>query len=753
MAKMAEKLVKDWGEGAKGALKWADSLHTLTPEQHEHTEVLIKAGNEMGAMRFIIDTVTKAWVQQGTAVAQSKKELWDWIAAAAVNPLLAGKMPEPKKAPVTAAPRDPAEEQYQEIVLSTNKALQERAIINERIRVLQEGINAAAARGQDITQAIEAVRTLELQRARIHTESEKQQHEETLQRLQQDLAAQKDFADRRVPILKQIAEEQARYEGRTSSIARSAQVQVAEGERAAADERIRIAVRGYDEQMRAAADHKDQEVALQKQKLDYLRQQGREGTVDYQNEMTRLAGLEREAADQRLRIRLGELDAKRAAVANNRGAEIAIEQEKIRVLREAGKEGTVEFQQAQTQLVNIKREAGNQQARIEADNLRAQIEAKKGNYNEQLALEAQLLAKLKGYWGEQSEEYQSELRRQNEMLYAQKQEQATIARQDAHTQEEIARLRSQSALADLRQGRESSKRFPSLLELLGGQDQQAQFQQTLENIRQQHESAMQAIVKQQEEAVNPVELNAARNAALIENQRFANEMAQAQRDAAQQTRQAWMTVLEGMESGLNRSVAGMLTGTTTLQQGMRSIFQSLVGSVVQAILRIPEQWLNAQIANLFVTQSTGQASVVANAATNASLIAQNAAVAGAGAYAATASIPIVGPELAPAAAAAAYAGAMSYEGLVAFADGAWNVPKTMVGLLHPGESIVPQRFAEGLRQNGSMLGSKQGDIHFIYAPQIQGADPTIGQLLTRQGGDMLSWIRQQVRLGALKGMT
>jgi hypothetical protein len=73
-------------------------------------------------------------------------------------------------------------------------------------------------------------------------------------------------------------------------------------------------------------------------------------------------------------------------------------------------------------------------------------------------------------------------------------------------------------------------------------------------------------------------------------------------------------------------------------------------------------------------------------------IAANAAVAASGAYAATAAIPIVGPELAPAAAATAYARRDELDGRARSASAAekgdWNVREGLYHL-HDQEMVLP----------------------------------------------------------------
>jgi hypothetical protein len=87
--------------------------------------------------------------------------------------------------------------------------------------------------------------------------------------------------------------------------------------------------------------------------------------------------------------------------------------------------------------------------------------------------------------------------------------------------------------------------------------------------------------------------------------------------------------------------------------------------------------------------------------------------------------PLMGPAAAgPAAAgeAAVYAAAGS---IAAFDVGAWSIPRDMLGVLHAGETIVPESFASGLR---SAVGGSDGGgpataaASITFAPQVSALD-------------------------------
>ncbi len=123
----------------------------------------------------------------------------------------------------------------------------------------------------------------------------------------------------------------------------------------------------------------------------------------------------------------------------------------------------------------------------------------------------------------------------------------------------------------------------------------------------------------------------------------------------------------------------------------------------------------------------------------------DAAVAAAGAYAATAQIPYVGPYLAPAAAMEAWAAVMAYAPAAALDVGAWEVPRDMLANIHKGEMVVPQPFAEGMRSGASGVGrSDGGDMH-VTKPQFHFYGDNLANALKRSPKALYGAIQKGIR--------
>lgn len=118
--------------------------------------------------------------------------------------------------------------------------------------------------------------------------------------------------------------------------------------------------------------------------------------------------------------------------------------------------------------------------------------------------------------------------------------------------------------------------------------------------------------------------------------------------------------LNALSTSATQSITGLLTGTMSAADAMRNLASVVLNEAVGALVQIGVQYLK----NAIIGQAADKALLAtkaANAALYTSAIAAqvgvNTSLAAQGAFAATAAIPIIGPGLAPAAAAAAGAAA------------------------------------------------------------------------------------------------
>lgn len=222
---------------------------------------------------------------------------------------------------------------------------------------------------------------------------------------------------------------------------------------------------------------------------------------------------------------------------------------------------------------------------------------------------------------------------------------------------------------------------------------------------------------------------------------FAQRTEQTNNQLEEQESQKWSQLGNSIKSSFNSAIDGMLFQGKSFGQGMLTLAQGVIKAFLSMGENIAENWIESQLTAMFTTKAT-------QATTALGQISDAAGVAGANAYAATAAIPIIGPELAPAAGAAAASEALSFSSLLSLAVGAWELKNDTIAQLHRGEMVVPQNFASGLRANGGGFG---GDVNMHYAPTIHAREPaTLSQMLTRESSEMISWLNRQFRNGALR---
>ena len=247
---------------------------------------------------------------------------------------------------------------------------------------------------------------------------------------------------------------------------------------------------------------------------------------------------------------------------------------------------------------------------------------------------------------------------------------------------------------------------------------------------------------------------------------------------------SWIAMFRPINAAFDSSITGMILGTTTWQKAVARIGQSIVAEEVGNALKIAENWVVTELVKTTATQqgaavrgatetasqsgflgliaeqlarwlgletgktaatdageatraatqtATAAAGLAAMVARGFAQIEIDAAVAAAGAMAATAAIPIVGPALAPEVAAATYAETLGWAagmggGIASAAGGMWDVPGTILSVLHPEESVIPASVANPMRDffsGGAAAGGAGGDIH-IHGPLVSAIDTQTG---------------------------
>lgn len=178
---------------------------------------------------------------------------------------------------------------------------------------------------------------------------------------------------------------------------------------------------------------------------------------------------------------------------------------------------------------------------------------------------------------------------------------------------------------------------------------------------------------------------------LRQRERAYAEHAQKIKGLSQEMALSMRATVEGIvapvTSGIQSIVGGVINQTASLRDLAVGAAGAIATAWINSLIEIGAQWVITALMGRAVQGTTGFAQVMSNAA-----------VAASAAYASTAAIPIVGPALAPAAAATAYGATAAYAPFAA--ERGWGeVPfDGAPTILHKKEMVLPAQYADPLRK-------------------------------------------------------
>lgn len=182
-----------------------------------------------------------------------------------------------------------------------------------------------------------------------------------------------------------------------------------------------------------------------------------------------------------------------------------------------------------------------------------------------------------------------------------------------------------------------------------------------------------------------------------------------------------------VEAGFGEAINGMILKGQGLRASMTQLWTGLSKTFIQEMVTKPlASWVAGQarllaiklataIRERFIDKTSAKESAVTMASSAMAKIASNAAVAGSGAAASQAPIPIVGPVLAVAAMAAILGSVMAMKGSVKSAAGGYDIPRGVNPLtqLHEEEMVLPKGPAGVIREMAKQgVGERAGDSHY-----------------------------------------
>jgi hypothetical protein len=336
----------------------------------------------------------------------------------------------------------------------------------------------------------------------------------------------------------------------------------------------------------------------------------------------------------------------------------------------------------------------------ELQGLKTQEAAYKNNLQAKLAISQQEAELIGQRYGTESKEYK-----------AAQQQIVDIRRQAAEQIRQIAEIQAQTErdarLADV----ESQQQIAELDLQMGviNQQQMLQLDQQFEDRR--YQIHLQALQERQaaleaDPDRNPVAL--AQLHAQIEQleRQHQQRMGQIRDQLTVEQNKTALQAFSSIQSSWSNLISQMMQGNLTLSKFVSGLFKGIVQAIADSFAQLVSEWLIQQAKMLIFGKTTGLSQISANAG-----------IAGSAAVASTAAIPIIGPELAPAAGAAAFAQAMGFAASLASAAGGYDIPGTVNPLVqaHAKEMILPAKHADvirGLADEGGRPANRGGEVHY-----------------------------------------
>jgi hypothetical protein len=233
----------------------------------------------------------------------------------------------------------------------------------------------------------------------------------------------------------------------------------------------------------------------------------------------------------------------------------------------------------------------------------------------------------------------------------------------------------------------------------------------------------------------------------------------ADKEAATDSNKFWVDAVKGIESGFTSTFTKILHNQLSFKHSMQALGQdmadSFISSTAKAASKMVVDWASSQELMTTITglnESERAAMTVwgtmkataARAWEAIQAIGYYAWVAAAGAFAAMASIPYVGPALAVGASIAAAAIVLKFASNIGgFEQGTNFVPKDGLAYLHAGEKIIPKG-AEGPAYKNMATDSGSGAQNFHVTIHAMDA-ASVKQLFMDHGSSLADALQKQIR--------
>jgi hypothetical protein len=228
------------------------------------------------------------------------------------------------------------------------------------------------------------------------------------------------------------------------------------------------------------------------------------------------------------------------------------------------------------------------------------------------------------------------------------------------------------------------------------------------------------------------------------------------RDLALEQKRYWQLLSDSIRASMEDAFVGLANGTMSWGEATQGILNSVLQSFIKMAAQEFAQLVSLEnLKSIFKKKKAAEgvateaqagaqkkAIHLANATTE---ITADAATASAGAYKALVGIPVIGPILAPAAAAVAMGAVMALIGKLSSAAGGWGqVPHDQLAMIHKDEMVLPAKYANPLRDQleGGELGDQGGNFN-ISINAIDG--PSVERFFKGNGAALVRAMKAQTR--------
>ena len=435
------------------------------------------------------------------------------------------------------------------------------------------------------------------------------------------------------------------------------------------------------------------------------------------------------AAKAALEVKLATFDQEIKAAKGNAAQQLDLETQKLAAIKAVYGENSKQYQEELGRQTELSRAGDKTELDSKLANYDRQIKGAKDNFSAQIALENQKLAAVKAAYGEDSKEYQNELERKDELTRQHNQLLSSLALDQGNTDRDIARIgiaaKRDILDSEVNDGKITNQQKIAALEQLADQEYRLDLQGLQDEVR-----LLDLSVTERQRVNDQILKLQAQHVA--DMAKLSDQMSAAQKKDLDKTSKDYQTAFQPIGRAFDQTITGVLQGTQTLQQAEARLAQSLVLSFVSAEEQKLQKYIASQLAQISITSAseaskTGAVAAgalarttvetaaaaegkAAKGALDSSSIMKSAYTAAANTYAAISAIPVIGPFLAPVAAAGAFAAVAAFD-VVSAEGGLERVGMdNQPAFLHKDEAVLPARIARPLLEMAQGGGSGGGNV-------------------------------------------